>query len=323
MMQNSIALVGLGEIGSRHLQALTVISSNTDLYCIDPNVDSMKLARSRISHLVKAKDLNLFFHDSMRDLPSYLDLVIIATSSDIRLKVLKEITLKSDIKNILFEKVLFQKTHDLIEADNILRRNKIKSWVNCPRRFWPVYSEVKALLEGKDNIKFELVGGSWGMACNFIHYLDIFEWISGSRVIEIDINSLDKEIFESKRQGFFEFTGMINANFSNENKMSLISTTDNNLSLISISAPGISLELSESSGEMIVKTEAESYQKKFITPFQSELSGIIAKQIIQNKEKPLLPSYLESARQHKLMLNAFISHYGKIINKKIDYCPIT
>ena len=116
---------------------------------------------------------------------------------------------------------------------------------------------------------------------------------------------------------------MINANFSNENKMSLISTTDNNLSLISISAPGISLELSESSGEMIVKTEAESYQKKFITPFQSELSGIIAKQIIQNKEKPLLPSYLESARQHKLMLNAFISHYGKIINKKIDYCPIT
>ena len=60
MMQNSIALVGLGEIGSRHLQALTVISSNTDLYCVDPNVDSMKLARSRISHLVKAKDLNLF-----------------------------------------------------------------------------------------------------------------------------------------------------------------------------------------------------------------------------------------------------------------------
>lgn len=322
-MQNKIALLGLGEIGSRHLQALTAISNSTDLYCVDPSLNSTNLARSRISQIVKAKDLNLFFHDSIKELPSSLDLVIIATSSDIRLKVLKEIALKSDIKNILFEKVLFQKTNDLIEADSILKRNRIKSWVNCPRRLWPVYSEVKSLLKGKNKIKFKLVGGSWGMACNLIHYIDIFEWISGSRVIEIDIDNLDQEIFESKRRGFFEFTGMINAKYSNENKMSLISAKENNLSFIIISAPGLNIELNESSGEMIVTTKAESYQKQFITPFQSDLSGIISQQIIQNKENPLLPSYLESSRQHKLMLNSFISHFEKILNKKLDYCPIT
>ena len=227
-MQNKIALLGLGEIGSRHLQALTAISNSTDLYCVDPSLNSTNLARSRISQIVKAKDLNLFFHDSIKELPSSLDLVIIATSSDIRLKVLKEIALKSDIKNILFEKVLFQKINDLLEADSILKRNRIKSWVNCPRRLWPVYSEVKSLLKGKNNIKFKLVGGSWGMACNLIHYIDIFEWISGSRVIEIDIDNLDQEIFESKRRGFFEFTGMINAKYSNENKMSLISAKESN-----------------------------------------------------------------------------------------------
>jgi hypothetical protein len=316
-----IAIIGLGEIGSRHLQALIKCNFPVNIHCLDPSSQSIETAKLRAdSSLIENSSVN--YHQSFQGFPQSLDLAVIATSAKIRLQVFKSLVGTCKVSNILFEKVLFQKLLEYEEASSILELNEIRSWVNCSRRIWPIYKEVKNLLKEKKNISFRLTGGLWGMGCNSIHFIDIFEWLTESKLSRIDIKGLDSKIILSKRQGFQEFTGILELLFNNDNKLFLESKPKEIPSLIEISAQDLSIKIDESSGILISKKENKTETKNFSTPFQSDLSNLIASDILI-KNKTILPSFSESARQHILMLTAFQRHIEDILGKKIDYCPIT
>ena len=318
----NIAIIGLGEIGSRHLQALTKCNFLVNIFCADPSSQSIKTAKSRVelSSIDNVSSIN--YYQSLEEMPRDIDLAVIATSAKLRLEVLKSLVNKCNVRNIIFEKVLFQKLTEYEEASSILKSNKINSWVNCSRRAWPIYKEVKNLLKNKKGVTFRLTGGPWGMGCNSIHFIDIFEWLTSSRLSKIDIEGLDPEIIKSKRAGFQEFRGILELRFNNDNSLFLESYPNEIPSVIEISAMGLNLKIDEASGTLISEKDNKIKSQNFPTPFQSDLSNIIANDILMNN-KTVLPSFSESYRQHVLMLSAFQSHIENITGTKIDHCPIT
>ena len=60
----------------------------------------------------------------------------------------------------------------------------------------------------------------------------------------------------------------------------------------------------------------------FRTPLQSELTNLIAKEILFHNQC-ILTSYNESAKQHRVLLEAFTEHSENILGRKIEYCRIT
>jgi len=319
----NIIIIGLGEIGSRHLQALTKCNFLVNISCVDPSYESIEIAKSRVFSSSSDNVSSLNYYQSFEDIPKKIDLAIIATNAKIRLEALKSLVNRSKVKNILFEKVLFQKITEFEEASSILKVNGINSWVNCPRRVWPLYKEVRSYLEHKEDILFELKGGMWGMGCNSIHFIDIFEWLTSSKISVVDTEALDSQILESKRPGFKEFGGTLEVKFTRNNTLLLKSyLKEERASIIEISGKGFKLTIDEISGTLISEEGGRIKSKNFPIPYQSHLSNLVAEDILMNN-RTALPSFSESSRQHIPMLSSFQKHVENITGTKIDYCPIT
>ena len=130
-----VMVIGCGGIGSRHLQALGKIDIPIRLWAIDPNENSLLNAKE----LFYKNDINQNIKsvEFLKKFPKHvnnIDLCIVATSSNVRLDVLKKLVSNFSVKNIIFEKILFQSENQLNEAKKIIQQNKIKCWVNCFRR---------------------------------------------------------------------------------------------------------------------------------------------------------------------------------------------
>ena len=94
--------------------------------------------------------------------------------SEIRKKLLKIRKQKSSINsNISHQSIL-----------KVLKKKKIKSWVNCPFRTLRSYRDLKKKI-GNNKFRMIVVGGNWGMASNFIHYLDLFSFFAKTYKIKI------------------------------------------------------------------------------------------------------------------------------------------
>ena len=320
----NIAIIGLGEIGSRHLQALTNIALPCKIYGVEPSKLALNIAKSRLEELSANQLPEIQFFHSVEELPKQLGLVIIATSSDIRLKILESLFDNNiEVENIIFEKVVFQRSEDFEKANRLLSNNQTASWVNCPRRSWPIYQELRSLLKKRDELNFVLKGGDWGMGCNSIHFIDLIEWLTASKIFEISIDKLDPVIFESKRKGFMEFSGKLKVNYTGKNKLHLISDVKiKQTPEIKITGKDFKICINESKGTLLIEKENESNSQEFKTPYQSEMSNFIAEDILIRK-KANLPGFDESMRQHIIMLNALQDHIQNTTLTKIDYCPIT
>ena len=66
-----------------------------------------------------------------------------ATTSKNRLLYLKKLINLKIIKNLIIEKVAFQNLKDFKEAEEILDSKKILTYVNCPRRSYKIYRNIK------------------------------------------------------------------------------------------------------------------------------------------------------------------------------------
>ena len=330
MSIKNIAVIGIGELGSRHLQSLYRASFDLNLFAVDPSEDALILGRNRVSELEHNHKLNkLNFVKTIQDLPNYLDLVVIATNSDVRIDVIRLLLEEKEVKYLILEKVLFQKIRDYQLCSKLLKSAQTEAWVNCPRRIWKDYFAIKDFLSKKSKINYVLTGGIWGLGCNAIHFLDHFSWLTGSSLLKIDSSQLDKQILRSKREGFIEFTGKLEATYQNGNNLSLASIRSEKDLGIFIRIEGEDFSISIDEGKRVYTLELENQKKgsrktthQMYIPFQSELTSALAESLFKKEEIGLTP-FEESSEIHKLLINSLIPHIESVNDEKVDICAIT
>ena len=141
-MKYNIALIGAGELGSRHLQGLANASNQFQISVIDPNKNSLRVAKNRLNEASKLSIPKVSYYDSIDSLPEAIDLVIIATNAKVRRDIIKNLIDKSSIKYLILEKVVFQRSNDFNLIKNLLNEKNVKTWVNCARRSFAFCSSV-------------------------------------------------------------------------------------------------------------------------------------------------------------------------------------
>ncbi len=322
-----IAVIGAGQLGSRHLQGLAKIALPVSLTVVDRVPASLGLAKERFRQVPESNRIaEIRYLSSCSDLPRELDLAIVATTADVRAAATREMLRTTNIRNILFEKVVFQTEEDFAAISRDLADRNIKAWVNCPRRVYPFYRMVKGLLENGDRITISLQGGEWGLACNAIHFLDLIAFLAGTDKISVDIDWLDQEIIDSPRKGFIELTGSLRGRLSNGGEFTLHARKGSTAPhMISLLGSAIELIIDEGRGAAYLAKKGEAWkweETQFRVPYQSELTGGIAADILQTGTCGL-PTLEESAALHKPFLRAVLQHIKNTTGKSLTACPIT
>ena len=170
-MKKKILLVGLGNIGLRHLEGIISFKKNLTIYLYDKNIKQY----GRIKKLIKSKRNSrhdYFFLSNLNEI-SYSDILIVATNSINRFDLLKKILKKIKINYLIIEKVAFLKSKTYLNAINLINSYEINAWVNCIRREVKFYNLLKNKIK-KKHFKIIFTGYRWGIASNLIHFIDLF-----------------------------------------------------------------------------------------------------------------------------------------------------
>jgi len=327
MKQSCITIIGAGQIGSRHLQALCHLENPTRVDLVDPSDESLQTARSRYEEVASSgkQALELHCHNNLDALPDSLDLVIIATNSLVREKVLRDVIRKRPVKNLILEKVLFQKAEQYMEVKSLLNESSIPTWVSCWMRTTNLYKKIKSSLNHDEKIQMKIEGPQWGMGCNSIHFLDLFSYLTLSEDFKFTKIDLENKILESKRAGFKEFLGRLAGQSSNDHTLELICyEAGEEATTVKILNGCQSFHISGLVGNVILKTSIknEFYEEETFLPYQSQLTHIWVNHILE-KGFCDLPTYVTSMPLHLELMRVLISHFQKITGEDIDICPIT
>lgn len=327
MAKKSILLIGAGQLGSRHLQALALIKESCEIYLIDPSEQSLKLARQRFEQIEGFQRHQLKQVASLDGIGiDELDLAIVATNSAIRADVTQELLNRKKINYLILEKFLFQRLSDYAMITRILEQKCVKAFVNCPRRMFPTYQKVKALIGNMKNLQMEVVGNSWGLGCNGVHFIDLFQWLSCTDIENWD-NHLDEGYFDSKRSGYIEFGGNILGKSKEGAVLRLTSYTGGPANIsVRISTKTNRFVVGESVGkvwqENIGEENVELLEMDFEMKFQSALTNLVAEELFKTGTCGLT-HYSDSVQSHTPFLELLLKHYNESRKEKTDVCPIT
>ncbi|WP_062199930.1 Gfo/Idh/MocA family oxidoreductase [Massilibacterium senegalense] len=326
-----IAIIGSGHIGSRHLQSMSKLDDSSNIFVVDPSIESLKSAENHYKEVNLKCQHNLTFTTNLNEIPKVLDGVIIATSSMMRKEVIKQLLYHANsIQFLILEKFLFPSIDDFQEVKTILQEKGILNYtyVNCTRREYPFYHFLKSKLKTSQFINFRVSGSNVGLGSNGVHYLDIFSYLINDNDINIYFSELDNIILPSKREGYIEFTGKLKGVSDKKMKadITIESFKEPNIPItITIESDNLKCIINKKEKNILLFQKQNQWKEEYIdypNILISEVSHVIIKKLFEQKQCNLTP-YLKSMELHQLLLREFLRKLSYIEGKRVTICPIT
>jgi len=319
----TICIIGAGQIGSRHLQALALLKFKVKIFVFDVSNDTLQIAKQRYLE-INQDDGMVEYTTDFSLMPKQVDIAIIATDANSRYEVINRLLESSKVKYIILEKMVFNDINCFEPTLQLFKKMKVSAYVNCTRRAQAIYQEIAKLLKGKKILFFEVHGNSINLGCNAIHYLDLFEFISEQKIVDLNIQFLNQGFSQSKRKGYLEFSGAI-LGCSNNGSQLLINDIDSQeerdaeIKIIS-EAGTIFVNETKKTAELLLKDN--KWAKREVTfeiKFQSQLTDIVVEHLLSEGSCELTP-FEDSINNHKILIEAFAEHLGQADKSK---CLIT
>lgn len=321
-----LIIIGSGQLGSRHLQALSKINFPAQIEVVDTFPRSLELAKARFEEMpFNANISSIKYFTSVYELSKKVDIAIIATNADIRADVVRTLVGVCDVQSLILEKVLFQRLEDYVGIQMLLEEKGVRAWVNHSRRAFPFYQRLKNLLSGSRQVSYHAQGGDWGLGCNGLHMIDHLAFLTGEDDLKISTTRLNRTVIQSKRKGFIEFSGVL-AGQVGSHPFELFCHDTASPNIITICSDNLNVIIDEANGWVRIAKRENGWQweeeREKIVYFQSELTNKLAEDIVQLGRCDL-PTYDEAIKLHLPFINGLINHLYLIEHKKYEFCPIT
>lgn len=315
----TILIAGAGRLGSRHLQGLAKCHTPLRIYVQHTHAESLDRAKRYWNEVLGTETHHdVSFHTSFESLPRQLNIAIVATTAHIRPHVVGEIAYHTTVGYWVLEKVLAQSEPGLDEIMSYIE-NSSSAWVNTPRRMMPWHQLIKSQPGLNQPMTMKVEGGLWGMACNAIHFLDLFAWWTGETLQDVYTDSLNSHWFKSKRQDSWEVSGTLKSRFSGGSQVLLTSKEDGGCASLEVSDGHLLWLIKETEGSAR-RSDGIEIQGR-ITP-QSEMSNSLVESILE-KGCCDLPTLEESSALHRVFIRSMLEHWKRGGNYTAISVPIT
>lgn len=315
----SVLLVGAGQLGSRYLQGLSGVDRPLSITVIDPSSESLDVARQLLSEVTPVASHEVRFSTSLQDVPQQLDLALVVTPAHCRARLVSDLASRHQVKAWILEKLLAQNGPQLDQIVQALLGNS-QVWVNTPRRLmaWHQLIRSQLLPNGAAPLQVRVSGGSWGLACNAIHFIDLVAWWSDASVQVVNADGLGDWV-QSMRAGFQEICGTLRVIYADGSQLSLCCHAGSEpLQIFVVTEEGEWL-IEESAGRV---TGPDGQQLQGNLEFQSVLTAPLVMQILE-KGHCGLPTLDESTSQHRSLLASLLKHWNESQGCQDSTVPIT
>ena len=316
---SNILLIGAGNIGSRHLQALKAVNIPLNITVIDPNPDSLKIAEERYSSMpLGHHEHTIQYLQNYDNVKGDYDIAIIATHSNNRRMIIEQIITKFRIKSFILEKILFDKKEDYSLIKELLDKHNCQAWVNCTRRIIPFYKDKIKDWYNNKKILFIVSGSHWGLMSNIIHFLDYMAYILDEYEFSIDFSNLNLKFLNSRIPNFSEMNGAITVYFK-KGSLGIINCYPSGKQplIIDIASDENRCIINEVEGKSWVNNNNnemgwEEYDSKIL--YTSQLTTSLVEDIIKNNKCSLV-SYENSMKLHLSLFEPLL----KVLREKLGY----
>lgn len=327
MSHSHVVIVGAGQLGSRHLQALALSEVDIQISVVDPSSESLTVAKARFGQMaVSDKVKGIEFYNHLHLIPCNVDLCVIATNANHRLDALKQLIASCQVGYILFEKVLFQSVAELNDAYALLSQHKISAWVNCPRRMFPTYQWLKQIFASQRNLVMEVKGNDWDLACNAVHFIDLWAFLGAACNYQLDLAGLSSEVLQSKRSGYMEIQGQLSGQDNQGSRFLLVCEVAGQTPNVTVrfETDGYVVEINETQGNGTIfnKLNGQSQAVDYQVVYQSGLTQKVAASLLQHGQCELT-SFTDSMALHTPFLSKLGEFFALHGDVKDSSCPIT
>ncbi|WP_455272849.1 Gfo/Idh/MocA family oxidoreductase [Rhizobium herbae] len=314
----TILVVGCGNIGRRHIEALAVAGVPMRVIGIEPGAEARVQADLLVAGIANGSTVLA----DMDQVPDTSDLVIIATSSAHRRAAFETMLSRCTPKAVIFEKVLFTTRADLDAVGQVLADRGIPAYVNCGRRGFPAYDRLRELLATRTGLSMEVSGAGWNLGSNAIHFLDLAEHVLGDRVVALDEAGLDATPHPARIPGCVDLFGTLRGQLAGGGTIAITQDRAPGEPVsITFFGGGESWRVEEGAKRLIHRNAAgEESVQGFETLFVSGMPYLYT-EIIDGKGCRLTP-YAQSAAQHALFLDAFRRRLNLSTSEDVP-CPIS
>lgn len=331
-----IAVIGCGNIGKRHCQALLLMEEGLDIFLIDPFVNFEDFTGSLGK---KALECRVDFH-YVEDIESLsaIDVAIVATGSEGRYEVLQRLEKSVHPQYIIAEKFLFQTSKEytdalqLFESNNRLNNVWVNQWMPSVYAFRLLKRRI-----GKNagELTMRVRGQNWGMCCNSVHYLALFDFITGDQSLLPGKSNFADGFASAKRKGYIELFGEVEVKGPRNSVLLLDARSEpytdtrfaditGEVVYLDFVTPEVSYYtcMYENKLKVITKTSNAENEEIFIIPFQSERTNQAVQDILSKGACDLVP-FARSTNHHLIMLEEFHYHLTRNCNFAGDKISIT
>jgi len=327
-----LAIIGSGQIGSRHLQSIARLNRDAEVYLVDPSEESLDLALERYDQITDENKQKfpkkIILLKDIVNLPHHIDLAIVATTAHNRLMIVDSLLEQRTVNFLILEKVVFQKPDDFDTARTLFLKSGVKVWVNCPRRYWPGYVHIRNIIKkmSHSSTSMSVSGARWGLCSNTIHFLDLYAFSTGIYDLNLGNEHLDLNLVPAKRKDTIEMSGIIDGYHHQGGTIRIRDYHESDLPLqITFENPSLRCIIDEQADTIHLSGSHNSWNVEVIplqTMVQSQLTHTCIQEILETGNSRL-PAFGESMKTHKLLLNLLMDHLSKITGKEVSLCPIT
>jgi predicted dehydrogenase len=313
----AVALIGCGNIGFRHLQALTSGAEPATVTVVEPNVAAHERIAEHIAAIAGSSSKQVTLVTELPESAHAFDLVVVATTTDIRRQVVDALLDRHQVKVLILEKVLFPRVADLDEIGKRVDDLGVATFVNCGRRTFPGYVELRDRLADRAGRSVTVRGNRFGMASNAVHFLDIAEYLTRAAITGVSATGLLPGYVSSKRAGSVEVFGTLTAELSDGSSLTIACFDQDPVSVVvDVEADGLSVSIDE----LARTVTSDGQTRPFGLQAVSETTWIYD-DALRTGTCSLTP-YADSARQHRAYFTALRPHLG-LSNDADDPCPIS
>ena len=323
-MKKRIFIVGAGQLGSRHLQAMKAVKIPLDITVVDPSFISLQEARERYES-IPGENHEIIYSKEIPASFNNVDIAMVPSTADVRRQIIEELLNRGRVKSMILEKLLFTCADDYFKVKELLKKNEVTAWVNCSMRTMPFYAGLQSFFQGSPFL-YMVTGSKFGLVTNAIHYIDHMAYLGGETAYVLDTGQLDYLPIASKRKGFLELNGTLSVQFANGCRGIFTCFSEGSLPvLVEIVSPEVRVISKEWEGKALISKKSDHWNWTEINStvlYQSQMTAAVVTDIL-NKGTCNLVDYDNAMKEHLTLLSGLQEFLNQKNRNKYHFFPFT
>lgn len=324
-----ILIVGCGNLGSRHLQAVASLPFVKEIEVVDPRQEALERGKNLLTEISpNSSDVSFQWLSSIEKAKREGDLCIVATQAHGRCELIQQIYDRLGIRVFLIEKIVSPSVAEYETLLGFSKKYRLAIWVNCKMRGHLSHHHVKQNLVSGEPLSLHVSGGNHGLANNGLHVADLFCFLDNCRRIKLGGCYIDPLLHPSKRgKDIFDLSGTLLGYSEKGSQLTLsFSSSHDGPTHFSIVTPSYRAIVDDYLRWLYESKKTSNWIWERV-PFEanlmvSHMTKTFVSDILRNG-KCALPTLEECFPAHRFILENLQPYFNQLLGKNLNVCPVT